>query len=402
MDPFSIRLQTIIVFVLLMTILPLLGKKAETKDRNILKKRKKEKPFWNQEVVWIIAIFTILSGLRYDLGTDYLGYLRDYTTGVEAAGRGHEFLFHQISKIFYDFKISPIIYFGLWAFIQIFFFLLAFKDDRFIYPFLLFFLFSNGTYDNWMNGIRQDLAACIWIYSVRFIERNNLKAYLLFAVIAYFFHRSSIFLVIFYPLLRNGKDYFESILLQISLFVGAIVLKQFVGSYLTMIDSVFSFYTGIMGGEDYLYEHYTAEEALSQINEHNGGGTGLAVIFKGCIYMLIMAYSKKMKAFYNSKWFVIIYTFFFIGAFFEYLIPDGAINLRRPFRYFVYFLTIMLAYFVNYLFKNRKLNKNYSPIADIVIIGFIGLFFLNRITCSLDEHMMFQFIFQVNDPITHF
>ena len=72
----------------------------------------------------IILIFTIVFGLRYNVGVDYQNYKElDDTNNFERL----EFLFRGISNLFVKCNIHVVWYFTLWVFLQIFFLIKAFE-----------------------------------------------------------------------------------------------------------------------------------------------------------------------------------------------------------------------------------------------------------------------------------
>ncbi len=385
----DIHIQTLLIFLFIIAVGIVYGSIAVVEDNKYCS-RKLDRKFLTKSVIIIILVITLLSGFRYDLGTDYLSYHDDYVFGIEAYGRGHEFLFHHISRIFYNLHVHPVAYFSLWAFIQITLFLYAFKDYKKVYPYLIMFLILNGTYDSWMNGIRQEIASCIWLCSIIAIEKRKIYLYLVFLIVEYCFHRSSVFLILMYPFLTRYKFVFDKISVQLILFFAALAIRQVLGEYLSSLDSLMTFYASSMGGNASLYEHYDSYEILDQMR-NRVAGTGLAYMFKGIIYFTIIIQCDKIKKFYNSERFNDFYVLFFLGVLFEYMIPDGAINLRRPFMYFTVFLTIMLAFYLYYLRK-----KGLTILFAIVIVGYLGLFVLNRLQAPLNVHMMFNLYFQSN------
>src|SRR5690606_15469533 len=106
-------------------------------------------------------------------------------------------------------------------------------------------------------------------------------------------------------------------------------------------------------------------------------GTGLAVYFKIGLHFVIIFYSTRLKAFYHSKWFVLVYFFFFLGLLTTYIFPEGAISLSRPFRYFYIFQPIMYAYFVYYLFRTRQKSGHFFLLIGLIMI-FVGIFTLSQ------------------------
>jgi hypothetical protein len=346
--------------------------------------------FWRFEVVFPLLLFAIIFGMRYDVGVDHLAYMRRYLDHIYV-GR-MEPLFFFFSDLGWFFNLHYTVYFGILAFIQVFFFFYAFKDERFLFPFLAFFLFTSGAFFFWMNVIRQAMAMCIWIYSLKYIEEKKLLLYAAWGIAAVFLHKSAITLFIFYPILRNGKDYFKSISLQLILFGSAFVIRSFFYQISIHLEPIVNFYISFLGAD--LYEKsYNLNQLSSSFKENQG--TGLAYLFIIMVNILIILYSKKIKAFYKGKRFLIIYFFFFLGLITSYVFPSGLISFTRPFRYFYVFQPIMFSSFTYYLYKNRNDGKNYLLFLG-VITAFLGIFFLSQYSADKFSHSLYQFYFQHN------
>src|SRR5699024_9748608 len=211
----------------------------------------KMRSFWHIELLLPILAFAVIFGLRFDVGTDYLSYLNGYI-GQFAVGKG-EVLFTGFTHLFQNIGVHYTIYFGVIALIQAFFFFYAFKREQFILPFLVFFLFMNGSYMFWMNGVRQAIALCIWVYALNYIEKRDPWKYFLWCLVAIGFHWSAIELLIFYPLLRKGKDYFTNISLQLALLVAAFVIQQIFMSLMDYLVPLLQFYQSIIAENQYSY-----------------------------------------------------------------------------------------------------------------------------------------------------
>lgn len=349
------------------------------------------KSFWSTEILIILLLFTIFFGIRYDVGKDYINYLTSYLNGSYVNGK-YEPLFFLITDICYGFDIHPTIYFSIFCFIQIFFFFYSFKNERYLYPLLVVFLFFNGEFLTWMNIIRQSLAMCVWLYSINFINEKKLFHYFAFGVIACLFHRSAIVLFVFYPLLKNEKDYFKSISLQLFLFFLTFIIKNAFEELILHIEPIIIQFQSIIGGEKNVYGSYNLERMLDEFNTESRG-TGLAYLFKIIVWVMIIFYSKKLKSFYNNRKFNICYFFFFISLLFFYVLPEGTISLSRPFRYLYIFQTIMLSYFIFYLLRCNSYRYN-KVLAYILIIAFCGIFILNQVTAPTDNYVWYKTYFE--------
>jgi len=354
----------------------------------------KGRSFLRVETLFPIILFAIIFGMRYDVGFDYVGYLYGYIKHIDV-GKG-EILFNAFTHLFQDYDFHFIIYFGTIAFIQVFFFFYAFKKERFLFPLLVFFLFMNDDFMFWMNVIRQSLAMCIWIFSLKYIEQRQFWKYLMWCLVAYGFHNSAITLIILYPILRNGKDYFKNISIQLIILCGAFVIQQIFARILPSLIPTVEHYVSFLGSDQ--YEGYIRRGL--EVEAGTSNGTGLAYFFKIALNVVIVCFSKHLKNFYKSKRFRIIYSLFFIGLVTLYMFPVGSIVLTRPFRYFYVFQMIMYAHFGYFLFKAK--NVRYKYILAGLIVAFLGIFYLHQITADNDSHLWFQFYFQQNGAIAKY
>jgi len=343
--------------------------------------------FWRFDTIAPLLLFAIVFGMRYDVGVDHLGYLEGYLRGIYVGKK--EPLFFLFSDIGWLLNLHYAVYFALLAFVQVFFFFYAFKDHRYIYPLLVFFIFTTGSVSFWMNVIRQAMAMCVWIFSLRYIEQNKLKQYVLWGVVAVLLHKSAIILFIFYPILRNGKNYFKSIPLQLTLFVSAFIFKEIFFDIIMRLEPIINFYLSLLGERS--YQSYGMEGLMESFSDKQG--TGLAYLFKIGVNLCVILYSTKLKEYYNSKWFNIMYFFFFIGLITSYMFPIGAIAFTRPFSYFYIFQPILYAYFGYYLYKKRTDGRKVILFL-ILILAFSGIFILSQYTATENSHSLYQFYFQ--------
>lgn len=350
--------------------------------------------FFRFEVLFPLVLFAIVFGMRYDVGVDHLGYLYGYLEKIDV-GKG-EPLFQFLSKTGWYLNLHYTVYFGIIAFIQVFFFFYAFKNERYLFPLLVFLLFTNNEWTFWMNGIRQALAMCVWVFSIKYIENKKLWKYIIWCVIAALFHRSAIILVVFYPILKNGKDYFKNIPLQLLLLTCAFLIQSVFSNIFIRLEPLINSYASIIGGG--AYSSYGFERIQESFVEPEG--TGLAYLFRLLLNVVVIFYSKRLKLFYNNKRFTIIYFFFIVGIIIQNIFPVGLIAITRPFRYLYIFQTIMYAFFLYYLYKTKLFNNTDSKSHTIMYYGliiiFCGIFYLSIITSNQDASTWYQFYFEKN------
>lgn len=346
----------------------------------------KERSFLRLEILLPLFLFAIIFGLRYDVGVDHLHYLEDYVGRNYAQ---YEPAFYWISEICRSNNFHYTIYFGILAFLQVFCFFYAFKKERYLFPYLLFFLFVLGDVLSWMNIIRQSLAICVWLISIRYIVEKKLLKYIFLCIGAALFHKSAVILFVFYPLLCNGKDYFKSIKLQIVLLIGVFVLRNIFWNFFDKLEVIVSTYASLLG----INQNFSYGMEVLQNDTAESSGTGLIFLFKVFLNFILVLKSNKIKKYFNSKWFNVVYFFYFVGLLTLYIFPNGVISLSRPFRYFYIFQPIMFAYFAYYLL-NSKESKYGKLWCQVLMIAFLGMFYLNQITTDEFSHSWYQFYFQ--------
>ena len=371
----------------------------------------------DMQQIKLCIIFSLIAGLRFGVGTDYEFYLEPYYYN-DLSDR-LEFLFKEFSQGCIDVGLHPTVYFTIIAFVQILCLCHFFKGSKFLIPLFVVYLFTNGLFGSWMNTIRQDLATCIWLFSIQFARQRKLAKYLICGIICIGFHYSSAILIALYPMITNGKDYCPSRKVQLIIFTAAIVLRGFLESMLMHAEGIFQLYTNAMamvsGGS---YDSYTVDGSLDQMAENaaSTSKSGLAFLFKMIVYYVIIIYSERIKHFYNSGLFNTIYNFFFISIVVTYILPGGAFNLARPFQYFVPFSSIVLAYFTYYMCMRLqkevyfvhdgifKVSRNEDDVDKrkrdyiiglIILIGFIGILYLSILTTDYgSDNQGYLFYFQ--------
>ena len=330
-----------------------------------------------------IIIFAVIFGIRYNVGIDYANYTNLYfSSDFERT----EFLFRAISELLCKNDVHIVIFFTLWAFLQIFFVYQAFKQQKWIYPFLLFTLFCGQYFLLWMNVIRQDIAACIFIFSISYVADKKIIKYLVCCFIALGFHKSAAILFLVYPLFQIKKEYFKNRILQLFILFFAIIFGVYEGGLIQILDSAISLFMTTFGYEGYGFGGI--EGSLQKIS------VGSTFLTRLIINIITVLYSKKVKSFFSNKdtRIFIFYDLFFFGIVMNYLLSESFILLRIV-RYFNFFGFIITAYLLYYLYKNYK----QSHLNKLTFWGMIVLYvfhYMLLFTYSADTCYMYNFIWE--------
>lgn len=306
--------------------------------------------FFTWEVVLLLTVFSIFSGVRYNVGVDYKAYLSYYLNLQEHNKYifDMEFLFELITRFFSYSGLHFSFYFTFIAFIQILVFYKSFQNQRFLYPFFAIIIVLGPYYLVWMNGMRQILAAVIFVYSIKFIVNKKLAKYLLCIFIAFLFHKSAILLIPIYFLPQ--LDYFKSrlftvVLLFLSVALGSI---NIIPSLLEDIAVISSF----IGYENISYQ-------MASLVEHDAtkswGPRNLALFITSVLVIII---SNRVKDYFSHDKLTVYYNLSIIGFIFSNILMNAHNIFLRPIIYLNTLSIIIIAYSFAYLFFDRTKRLN--------------------------------------------
>lgn len=358
-----------------------------TKARSLLIRNN----FYQKDVIVPIILFSIVMGMRYDVGTDYENYYEAYN-GLSDENERFEIGYRSFVWLCHLLNLHYVFYFAIAAFLPVFFYYKAFEKQAYLYPLLTIFLFINNEYWNWMNVIRCSISISLFLYSVNYIAQHNYKKYYICSFIAILFHKSSVILLIIYPFFINNKDYLKSRYIQLVAFVIMFFLSAGFESIFLKYADLITMYQYALGGDDMSYHSYSVDNLYDEMSNTARSNTGLVKYFKYFVWLLIIYYSGRMKTFYSDFKFVIIYILFFIGAFINGVLPDGAISLARPFRFFGIFQTIMYAHFI-YFLKKQKQDKICQLLYIGLLFAFFVIFYMNMMLSGSKAHLWYKFFF---------
>src|SRR5690554_156007 len=338
-------LQSFFVYITLGLILYSLGYLAHIRQKNNLLLNKKT-PFWTWEVALALLAFAFVEGVRWNVGVDHQSYLANYLN-YQVGGGGifdKEIGFDYITQLMARNNVHFSIYFGFLAFLQLFFIYRAFKDQRYLYPFLGIVILFGPEFLSWMNGIRQMLAATMFVFAIQFIQKRQLWKYVGTIVLASLFHTSAIVLLAFYFIPQ--KDYFKSKWLTISLFILTIYLGLN-SSWLNVLNNLgvaleFLGYTKIS----------VRLEDLIQDEQIRAFGPRRFVLI--LIAIITLWYQPKLKEYFKNTYFLTYYNLMILGFLLFNLLNNTHHIFIRPLSYLTIFSIPTTAFLLFYLRKNIK------------------------------------------------
>lgn len=177
------------------------------------------------------GVLAVFSGIRYDVGVDYMNYREMYDEAIVLAEDqteiGFAWFLHLCKTGGIPFEAIVFIFSGLTVG-------LACRFIRQYSPFVLFsvFLFySFGQYYfNSFNAIRQALAIYIFLSSLPLIQHRKWKTYfLLTGISAFFIHASALLLLPLYFILHREYPFYLKSIFLILFILGSELIVQLIG-----------------------------------------------------------------------------------------------------------------------------------------------------------------------------
>ncbi|MFG6147464.1 EpsG family protein [Halobacillus sp. B23F22_1] len=145
----------------------------------------------------IFVTLSVIYGIRYDVGIDYLQYELYYNTSSGVLG-DREFLYDQLINLF-NYLHIPFWGFSLFIGSIIFYLLyLIAKNLEIPYENVIILFIITGLLFVSFNLVRQTIAGLILLFSFRYITRTDFKKYVGTVVIAGLFHTTAFIFIPFY------------------------------------------------------------------------------------------------------------------------------------------------------------------------------------------------------------
>lgn len=294
---------------------------------------------------------SLVLGLRYNVGTDYMSYVRyfeRYFSGLNSPNL--EFGYELVNRGAIFFGADFWLVFLISAILINFFILKTFKENSENYLLSVIIFFGTGFVFFQTNGIRQAIAIAFTFYGSKYIISRNLKKYIIFCVLGMMFHLTAFIMIPMYWL-ANIKWKKSILLLGLSisflLFNQPDILSIFIKNILNILNIS-------------AYDYY-----LEIIFERAGGvNSGYRVMLEGTIaFLVILLTPEKIYKHIKGK----VYFNFFTLAYISNMLLSRFYVISRITLYFSIFQTLFLPYFIYNISANKK--------SKVMIIFFTVIYF---------------------------
>lgn len=367
-----IILQSAIVYFSFALILFALGRIAESRESYYLK-RGRQLTFWTWEISGSLLVFAFISGVRWNVGADYQYYLGEFNHAQKFGEtiRDYEYGFALITKSIAFLGFNYVFYFAFLAFLQLLFVYRTFNKERYLIPYVGLTVVLGFHYLTWMNGIRQMLAATIFLFSIQFIIKRKLYIYLIAILTASLIHKSSIILLLLYLIPNRdifSNRYFTLIVSTICLYVGMDPnWISFVGGDISKVVSIIG------------YDGYSESIGLF-VEQSNNTNFGPRMLTTYLLFIMVVFYSPNLKKYFKETNFLMYYNIYVIGFLLYWLFANSHHIFLRPITYLTICSIPVVSYLLFYLSTNLKkkiasflialaLSTAYTPISFIADYG---------------------------------
>jgi len=307
---------------------------------------------WDKYLKYLIIFFTLIGGLRYNVGADSVSYASMFNQPPHKIP-DKEHLWWWFVEMIKSFDIHWVWGMTLCAFIQIFFIVKALKPYRYLLVFVPFLFFGGRYWMDCMNAVRQMIVACAFVWAANYIRDRKILYYAVFIAIATQIHQSAILLSIFYFLPLN-KSFTDRRVALLSIFVTCFILglmPSFTGlsKYISFIAEI----TNYDAYNDFIIQR------LQSSNSEEALAFGPMMLTYLLIPIFIIWYGPKLQEYYGDEipQFNIWFNLAFLYACLYFLVCNIGNLFIRPVMYLSLFQMIMGAMLLKYLWDNAPYNR---------------------------------------------
>lgn len=368
-----------------------LGWHVNSRENSRIHDNHNELPFYSWEIIASVSIITVIMGVRFKTGSDYMMYWTEYLQ----VGKGYNFSrnggfesgYELITRLFASLKLHYTVYFGFWAFIQATLLYYGFRHHKFLLPWMGLLLVLGPYSINWFSFMRQWVVTCAFVPMVTLIYHKKLLLYILCILILSTIHLSAFLLILFYFLPYNKiacyqrKTYLIIFILMVLLGIKpfwVFIFKPLVSILpLLKYDRYADMFQYLMDGNNRIL---------------SWGALHIIAFFSQAI---VLYYYDKIKNYRKDDK---LLPFFFVISFIAICYDNLFINtihfLLRPMELLYVFILIMLAYTYDYLYKNKRyweLVITLIPVSSYVLINVLKTY-LNP-TSPFREILNYHFFF---------
>lgn len=297
-----------------------------------------------------VVLYTLVFGLRYCVGMDYMAYLEIYklwdtSLSINDNIAQHPGIFEHLERSFMWLIIflkkilnaHYSVFFILFAFLEISLIYRAFRERKEVLASSIFAFFALGIATNlFQNTLRQDVAMCIFLASIPCIIKRDWVNYFIGIALACFFHKSALILLPIYFFYTKDRQIFKSDITRILTLTAFVIIAYF--DLTNKIILQFYHLAEVSGYGVYVNSQHMVS---------NGASVGIGMLIKYAAYCIMIMLYKPVKEFHQDRFFEILFDLVLIGLC-GHLLCYRSLVLDRIFRYFTTFEFLIFGYYLVY------------------------------------------------------
>lgn len=292
-----------------------------------------------------IFVFCFFTAFRFKVGVDCESYKQifyDLNRFGESVRRTEiEPLFVFLSKITYAITQFHYLLFFILALLQIGLYYYSCKRNTYVLIFLSIVLFLSGEYWSWMNGVRQNIAACTFVAITPLLINRKWWHIGILMFLAMQMHKSALIIAPLCIMAYFLKNKILNKYLQL-----CILLLAF--SIMNKFNTILLDY-GVLAGEAGYDE--TSIAAYSEMEETNRT-FGFRMILLYAVHTIVIWFSDRMALFYKDEKFNMWYNLYFIGICLS-VVFYNSFTMTRILYYLVIFMPLVLSHLLFYFYHNK-------------------------------------------------
>ena len=337
-----------------------------------------EQPDKNLCFFWLF--FAVICGIRWNVGVDCIDYMINFAKGKINVNK-EEYIWQAIVLSIKNLRLHYTVGMGLVAFLQIYFLTKIPSRYRYILVFMPIALFGGCYFLDYCNGMRQMLAANIFVYGTQFILHKKPIHYLVLIFITSYIHHSVVMMypMILFAYIRPDKISFSdkrlicTVIFMICFVAGQ--TPQFAGFL-----NYFNFFVNNMD-DSYSYVGNVIERTIVE-GDNDTLSFGPMQLSYFLTSLATIWYGKDLKAMYKDKipYFNLWWFFSFVYGCGYFLVCNISFMFIRPIQYFEPFQLIIVSLLLFY-FHNMRKNKQFWLLIMVIwaniiwnIIKSVGVF----------------------------
>lgn len=317
--------------------------------------------------ITIFVIFALFAGLRKDVGIDYPNYVKIFeeVDGCFVNEPGNALLFDFLRKI----GATAQLYFFLNAIItQLFVYLILRSQKSYFWLVVFMYYCISLFYMASFNAVRNYVAISIMIWSLRFVEKNELlKFSIIVLMVTFCVHFSALIFLPLFFFLRSNHSKWVIFIILIGLVLGSNLLWGFISM--------------------------TPYAKYDKFDNASGDATvDLLHYFFALVSFLLVCFGQKFRYLRDN---VVMYNMCVLCLYTIVLVilqssPWFAMLFQRYCNYFIFSFLIVIPLVIS------SMKKQYGIIVKVMLCMVSFLYFLRTVIIKGEEHMIVPYDFDLN------